>query len=358
MVKMLTHAREGSPLEIMGLLVGIYISSPPTNSSTNNPSPTPTSYQGVSEKGAFIITDAFRLPVEGTETRVNAQEEAMEYMVNFKDYTEQSGRPERVVGWYHSHPDYGCWLSGIDVTTQATSQRHEDPFVAVVVDPDRSVNGGKVEIGAFRTFPDNYKPPPLSTTISSSSTSTSTKVGSIPSEKEADFGAHADKYYPLTVTHFKSSLDKIVLDQLWNKYWINTISSNPLRTARDSNTRQVEDLVGKMDMAREMVKLLKTSNGQGGGVFSHISQRGWNTSNATSESNSKVGTNVVNNVNNNIATRRTQIKKDKELDEVRTLTHKIMTEERLGKMTNEIKEKVFHVESDGNDERGHVQMQH
>lgn len=23
------------------------------------------------------------------------------------------GRPENVVGWYHSHPGYGCWLSGV-----------------------------------------------------------------------------------------------------------------------------------------------------------------------------------------------------------------------------------------------------
>ena len=22
-----------------------------------------------------------------------------------------------VIGWYHSHPGYGCWLSGIDVST-------------------------------------------------------------------------------------------------------------------------------------------------------------------------------------------------------------------------------------------------
>ncbi len=27
-------------------------------------------------------------------------------------------RPENAVGWYHSHPGYGCWLSGIDVSTQ------------------------------------------------------------------------------------------------------------------------------------------------------------------------------------------------------------------------------------------------
>ena len=23
-----------------------------------------------------------------------------------------------VVGWYHSHPGFGCWLSGVDVGTQ------------------------------------------------------------------------------------------------------------------------------------------------------------------------------------------------------------------------------------------------
>ncbi len=26
-----------------------------------------------------------------------------------------------VVGWYHSHPGFGCWLSGVDVNTQQVS---------------------------------------------------------------------------------------------------------------------------------------------------------------------------------------------------------------------------------------------
>jgi proteasome lid subunit RPN8/RPN11 len=26
--------------------------------------------------------------------------------------------PEMVVGWYHSHPGFGCWLSGVDINTQ------------------------------------------------------------------------------------------------------------------------------------------------------------------------------------------------------------------------------------------------
>lgn len=49
----------------------------------------------------------------------------------------QVGRLENAIGWYHSHPGYGCWLSGIDVNTQLNNQSYQDPFVAVVV---RSTN--------------------------------------------------------------------------------------------------------------------------------------------------------------------------------------------------------------------------
>ena len=45
----------------------------------------------------------------------------------------QVGKPENVLGWYHSHPGYGCWLSGIDVSTQMTNQQFQDPFLAIVV---------------------------------------------------------------------------------------------------------------------------------------------------------------------------------------------------------------------------------
>src|ERR1700761_2095633 len=135
LLKMTTHARSGGNIEIMGLMIG-YVSG-----------------------RSLVITDAFRLPVEGTETRVNAHADADEYMVNFGIASrEGGGQLENAVGWYHSHPGYGCWLSGIDVHTQKTHQMVNDPFVAVVIDPDRTVSAGKVEIGAFRTYPDGHKP--------------------------------------------------------------------------------------------------------------------------------------------------------------------------------------------------------
>jgi COP9 signalosome complex subunit 5 len=52
------------------------------------------------------------------------------------------GRKENIVGWYHSHPGYGCWLSGIDVGTQMSGQQGQEPWLAIVVDPLRTMSAG------------------------------------------------------------------------------------------------------------------------------------------------------------------------------------------------------------------------
>eukprot|EP00983_Pelagomonas_calceolata_P108211 1159433-Pelagomonas_calceolata.AAC.3 len=48
--------------------------------------------QGKIVQDTFIVIDVFALPVEGTETRVNAQAEAYEYMVDFADSNKVSIR--------------------------------------------------------------------------------------------------------------------------------------------------------------------------------------------------------------------------------------------------------------------------
>jgi hypothetical protein len=53
---------------------------------------------------------------------------------------------------------------------------------------------------------------------------------SIPLNKIEDFGSHASQYYPLEISHFKSSLDSQILDLLWNKYWVMTLSQSSLIT--------------------------------------------------------------------------------------------------------------------------------
>jgi COP9 signalosome complex subunit 5 len=57
------HARSGGAHEIMGMM------------------------QGKIEAETFVVMDAYPLPVEGTETRVSAQNDANEFLV---DYNERS----------------------------------------------------------------------------------------------------------------------------------------------------------------------------------------------------------------------------------------------------------------------------
>lgn len=92
------------------------------------------------------------------------------------------------------------------------------------IDPNRTISAGKVDIGAFRTYPKDYTPP----------TSSASEYQSIPLAKIEDFGAHANQYYQLEVEIFKSSLDEELLGLLWNKYWVNTLSGSNLISVRFS----------------------------------------------------------------------------------------------------------------------------
>lgn len=63
------------------------------------------------------------------------------FQAKMLDMLKQTGRPEMVVGWYHSHPGFGCWLSGVDINTQQSFEALSSRAVAVVVDPIQSVKG-------------------------------------------------------------------------------------------------------------------------------------------------------------------------------------------------------------------------
>lgn len=127
-----------------------------------------------------------------------------------------------------------------------TNQQFQDPFVAVVIDPNRTISAGRVDIGAFRTYPENYKP---------SKSAQSSEYQSIPLNKIEDFGVHADAYYPLTIEHFKSSLDEKILGMLWEKYWVATLSQSPLVVNREYMTGQAKDLAEKLGQASESVSV-------------------------------------------------------------------------------------------------------
>ncbi|KRX27118.1 COP9 signalosome complex subunit 5 [Trichinella nelsoni] len=212
LMKISNHAQSGNGIEVMGLLLG----KPMANT--------------------FVILDSFALPVEGTETRVNAHEQAYEYMVSYLNGKNMLGRMENVIGWYHSHPGYGCWLSGIDVDTQMLHQMYEEPFVAVVIDPCRTLCSGKVDIGAFRTYPEHYQP-----------ADDVTNYESIPMDKIKDFGVHCKRYYKLDIDYFSSSMDTRLLELMTKNNWINVLSTDNSRSDQHFATYQIRDLTNKLD---------------------------------------------------------------------------------------------------------------
>ncbi|WFD43846.1 COP9 signalosome catalytic subunit rri1 [Malassezia psittaci] len=216
LMKMVLHARHGGNNEVMGLMQGTVCT----------------------ETRTFYILDAFALPVHGTETRVNAQNEAYEYMIQFLQLGNAAHRPQQAVGWYHTHPGYRCWLSGIDVETQQTNQR-QDPFVAIVIDPHHTMTTGKVDIGAFRTYPADYR-----------ESEPSTQQTALPTEKVEDYGAHADCYYALQVELFLTKADRPLFDLLWNENWAHTLCTSPSSIQRTFTVHNTENIVGQLSQAR------------------------------------------------------------------------------------------------------------
>lgn len=76
---------------------------------------------------------------------------------------------------------------------------------------------------------------------------------SIPLDKIEDFGVHANAYYQLKVSVFKSSLDTKLLDLLWNKYWVNTLSQSQIVTVSTARCNVFELLADdrRRDQSRE-----------------------------------------------------------------------------------------------------------
>jgi|MDSY01.1.fsa_nt_gb COP9 signalosome complex subunit 5 len=184
----------GKPIEVMGLLFG---------------------RPNTEEENAFVVTDAFPLPIEGFETRVIADDmDVQNYMISLQETLEELyGLKERFMGWYHSHPfDVNeqwshCYLSNTDLSTQLAWQRSEDPhgnpWLAIVVDPLRSLAKNHPEFAAFRAYPPEYAPPANETPDG--------KLVDEESKRVEQWGACWNRYYKLDVEYFMSTQAKAVI---------------------------------------------------------------------------------------------------------------------------------------------------
>jgi COP9 signalosome complex subunit 5 len=111
---------------------------------------------GFARDGVFYVLDAIELPLIGSDSRVEVAgqmgDKAHIYTSSMLDILEKVGRSQKLVGWYHSHPGFGCFLSGIDVNTQRMLQMTYKTFFALVVDPYRTLSNRDVTLGCFMCF--------------------------------------------------------------------------------------------------------------------------------------------------------------------------------------------------------------
>merc|ERR1711871_1098663 len=188
LLKMLKHARAGVPMEVMGLMLGEFV-----------------------DDYTIQVTDVFSMPQSGTGVSVEAVDPV--FQTKMLDMLRQTGRPEMVVGWYHSHPGFGCWLSGVDINTQQSFEALNPRAVAVVLDPIQSVKG-KVVIDAFRLIS------PQTMMLGQEPRQTTSNLGHLhkPSIQALIHGLNRH-YYSLAINYRKNELEEKMLLNLHKKKW-------------------------------------------------------------------------------------------------------------------------------------------
>lgn len=95
----------------------------------------------------------------------------------------------------------------------------QDPAIAIVIDPKETVATGKVEIGCFRAYPKDYK---------GKAKTSGGGLEMMDDDKKKDLGMYADQYYKIPHEVFKSKVDDMVLERVWNEYWGQSLASSPL----------------------------------------------------------------------------------------------------------------------------------
>jgi proteasome lid subunit RPN8/RPN11 len=184
LIKMLRHGKAGIPIEVMGLMLGKFI-----------------------DQTHIQVQDVFAMPQTGTGVSVEAIDPV--FQTKMLDMYEQNGSSDVIVGWYHSHPGFGCWLSGVDINTQQNFEYLNKRSVAVVIDPVQSVNG-KVVIEAYRLNS------PLSRVQETRDISSIYSMVNNPSLFREDHGLNK-YYYSLRVGFRKNLLEEITVTSIYQK---------------------------------------------------------------------------------------------------------------------------------------------
>lgn len=223
LLKMLKHGRAGVPMEVMGLMLGEFV-----------------------DEFTIHVIDVFAMPQSGTGVSVEAVDDV--FQTKMMDMLRQTGRDQMVVGWYHSHPGFGCWLSSVDVNTQQSFEQLNKRAVAVVIDPIQSVKG-KVVIDAFRTI-----------------NNTMLMMGQEPRQSTSNVG-HLNKpsiqalihglnrhYYSLNIDYHKTSYETNMLLNLHKKNWQSGLKMIDYNDKECGNLENSEKMVKIAELYNQRVK--------------------------------------------------------------------------------------------------------
>lgn len=231
LLKMLRHGRAGVPMEVMGLMLGEFV-----------------------DDFTVRVVDVFAMPQSGTGVSVEAVDPV--FQTKMMDMLRQTGRPETVVGWYHSHPGFGCWLSSVDINTQQSFEQLTPRAVAVVVDPIQSVKG-KVVIDAFRLIN------PQTLMMGQEPRQTTSNLGHLnkPSIQALIHGLNRH-YYSIGIQYRKTGLEENMLMNLHKEVWTGGLelptSFGAERTKNEEGLRRLVQLAdGYEKRVREEGELTK-----------------------------------------------------------------------------------------------------
>jgi 26S proteasome regulatory subunit N11 len=223
LLKMLKHGRAGVPMEVMGLMLGDFI-----------------------DDYTVKCVDVFAMPQSGTGVSVEAVDPV--FQTRMLDMLKQTGRPEMVVGWYHSHPGFGCWLSGVDINTQQSFEALNQRAVAVVVDPIQSVKG-KVVIDCFRTIN------PQMIMLGQEPRQTTSNLGHLhkPSIQALIHGLNRH-YYSIALSYKQNELEQQMLMNLHKKTWTDGLKLTDYVTHADETVKTVTEMKNLSDAYEKAVK--------------------------------------------------------------------------------------------------------
>lgn len=216
LLKMLKHGRAGVPMEVMGLMLGEFV-----------------------DEYTIHVVDVFAMPQSGTGVSVEAVDDV--FQTKMMDMLKQTGRDQMVVGWYHSHPGFGCWLSSVDVNTQQSFEQLNTRSVAVVIDPIQSVKG-KVVIDAFRSIPSQV------IMLGQEPRQTTSNVGLLhkPTIQSIIHGLNRS-YYSLNIEYKKTSKETDMLQNLHKREWTAGLK------LQDFDNKEKENL----ERTKKMAKIAK-----------------------------------------------------------------------------------------------------